>query len=167
VAVGALRLQKNYQYLLEAFKKLKNESIELDIYGEGNLKKEMQAVISENNLKISLKGEVKNILQIMNRYDVFIMSSTFEGFSLSVLEAMAMQMPTLLSDIKSFREQCEETAIYFDLNNVDDCVSKIKTLSLSKSNLLEMGRLSKERVTKNFTLDTHMANLRNIYCEVA
>jgi glycosyltransferase involved in cell wall biosynthesis len=164
IAVGALRLQKNYFFLLEAFKKLKHDNIELDIYGDGNLNKAMQAVISENNLKINLKGEVKNIQQVMRAYDMFVMSSTFEGFSLSVLEAMAMEMPMLLSDIKSFREQCEETAVYFDLNNVDDFVRKLKGLSENKNKLAEMAKQAKERVMKNFMLYTHMQGLRTIYC---
>ena len=166
ISVGALRSQKNHQYLLEAFKKLKNENIELDIYGAGGLDKKLQQIISENNLKVTLKGEVKNISQIINQYDVFIMSSTFEGFSLSVLEAMAMQMPVLLSDIKSFREQCKETAAYFALDNVDDLISKIKMLSTNKNKLVEMGSLAKERVMENFTLPAHMQGLRNIYSEV-
>lgn len=166
IAVGALRSQKNYQYVLEAFKQLKEENIELDIYGSGNLDKTLKSIISENNLKVNLKGEVKNISQIINQYDVFVMSSTFEGFSLSVLEAMAMQMPMLLSDIRSFREQCEETAVYFDLNNVNDFVSKIKSLTSNKNNLIEMGMHAKERVMKNFMLDTHMQGLRNIYSEL-
>ena len=161
--MGALRLQKNYFFLLEAFKKLKHDNIELDIYGEGDLDKSLQAIISENNIKVNLKGEVKNISQVMNQYDMFVMSSTFEGFSLSVLEAMAMQMPLLLSDIKSFREQCKETAVYFDLNDVNDFISKLKSLSANKNKLAEMGKQAKERVIKNFMLNTHMQGLRTIY----
>ena len=163
VSVGALRLQKNQQYLLEAFKYLKDENIELDIYGSGDLKENLQAIISEYNLRVNLKGEVKNISQVLNRYDGFIMSSTYEGFSLSVLEAMAMEMPLLLSDIKSFREQCEGTAIYFDLHNTNDLVSKIKTFVLEKTKMAEMGMNAKNRVLNHYTFGQHMQGLRNIY----
>jgi glycosyltransferase involved in cell wall biosynthesis len=95
------------------------------------------------------------------------MSSTFEGFSLSVLEAMATQTPLLLSDIKSFREQCADTALYFDLDDVNDFVSKIKNISKNKSELLQMARRAKERVIENFTLDIHMRGLRSIYQEAS
>lgn len=163
ITVGALRKQKNHQYLLKAFKELKDENIELEIYGTGDLDKEIFTIISENNLKVKLKGEVKNISQILKHYDGFIMSSTYEGFSLSVLEAMAMEMPLLLSNIKSFKEQCEETAIYFDLNNVNDLVSKLKNFTIDKPKIIKMGLGAKERVLKNFTLEQHMKGLRNIY----
>ena len=167
VAVGALRAQKNYRYLLEAFKKLKDEDIILDIYGEGNLQNELENTISENDLKINLKGEIKNVVPELRKYDLFVMSSTFEGFSLSVLEAMASQTPLLLSDIKSFREQCADTAVYFNLDDVNDFVSKIKSLSKNKLQLMQIAGQARERVTKNFTLDIHMKGLRSIYQEAS
>ena len=39
LTVGALRLQKNQEFLLEAFKVLKSENFKLDIYGEGPLRR--------------------------------------------------------------------------------------------------------------------------------
>ena len=166
ISVGALRLQKNHKFLLEAFKKLANENFELDIYGEGPMDKELQQSIDKHRLKVNLKGEVSNIEGLINQYDVFVMSSTFEGFSLSVLEAMAMKMPLLLSDIKSFREQCADTASYFALDNVNDFVTKIKSMATDRSNLHLSGADAKERALNNFTLDKHMDGLRKIYQEI-
>ena len=57
--------------------------------------------------------------RIIKKYDLFVMSSIYEGFSVSVLEAMSLGMPLLLSDIASFREQCEGTAVYFNLKDND------------------------------------------------
>jgi glycosyltransferase involved in cell wall biosynthesis len=166
ISVGALRVQKNHKFLLEAFKKLADQNFELDIYGEGPLDKELQHSIDTHGLKVNLKGEVNNIAQLINQYDVFVMSSTFEGFSLSVLEAMAMKMPLLLSDIKSFREQCADTASYFELDNVNDFVTKIKGMAADKSKLRLSGICAKERALNNFTIDKHMDGLRKIYKEV-
>lgn len=165
ITVGALRLQKNHRYLLEAFALLKDQPFELDIYGDGPLRDELQQIISDRNLNVTLKGEVKNIAEIITGYDLFTMSSTFEGFSLGVLEAMAMKIPLLISDIESFREQCEDTAEYFSLDNVDDFVLKLKTLSADKNRLVELSANGKDRVLQNFTLEKHMSGLRKIYSE--
>ena len=129
ITVGALRIQKNLRFLLEAFTLLKNEKFELDVYGTGPLYSQLRSIIDERGLKVNLKGDVRNIAGIICQYDLFTMSSTFEGFSLSVLEAMAMKMPLLLSDIESFREQCVDTAEYFDLSDLNDFVTKLKKLS--------------------------------------
>ena len=164
VAVGALRLQKNYSYLINAMALIKNKNIELDIYGTGNLKEELQHQINATGAKVFLKGEVSNIEQVLPQYNLFVMSSTFEGFSLGVLEAMAMQIPLLLSDIASFKEQCEDNSWYFSLAEVEDAASQIIGLSeTGKDILLKKAEAGRQRAINNFTLDQHMAGLRKIY----
>jgi glycosyltransferase involved in cell wall biosynthesis len=166
VAVGALRLQKNYPYIINAMALIKDKNIELDIYGTGNLQTALQQQINATGAKVFLKGEVKNIEAIIPRYDLFVMSSTYEGFSLGILEAMAMRMPLLLSDIVSFKEQCEDNAWYFSLADVQNAASQIVALSNADKNILlqkaEAGRL---RAINNFTLPHHIAGLRKIYDE--
>jgi glycosyltransferase involved in cell wall biosynthesis len=164
VSVGALRKQKNYSFLLEAFRYLDNSRFQLDIYGEGPLQEELQNFINEHKINVRLMGEVRNIQTRLNDYDLYIMSSTFEGFSLSVLEAMAMKMPLLVSDISSFREQCGDTAQYYNLGNTDDVVAKLK--AMKDASLVEMGEAAYKRVVNNFTLEHHMDGLRKIYSDV-
>ena len=164
VAVGALRLQKNYTYLINAMALLKDKNIELDIYGIGNMQDQLQKQIDATGAKVFLKGEVNNIQQLIARYDLFVMTSTFEGFSLSILEAMAMRMPLLLSDIPSFKEQCEDNAWYFSLSDAKDLADKIVLLStVNKAVLYEKGEAGRQRAVNNFTLQKHIAGLRNIY----
>ena len=126
ISIGALRVQKNHRYLVEAFKLLKEDNIELHIFGRGPLQEPLQKIIDENGIKVVLKGQIENLPEILPQYDLCVMSSTFEGFSLGVLETMAAKVPLLLSDIVSFREQCEETATYFNLEDVNDFVTKVR-----------------------------------------
>ena len=166
VSVGTLKEQKNYPYLINAFKQLKNEKFELHIYGDGPLKAEIEKSLQENNItNIVLKGMVKNIHEVIQQYDLFVMASKFEGFSLAVLEAMALQMPMLLSDISSFREQCEDTAEYFNLTDENQFIDKLKNLSSDKLKLQELGIAARQRALANFTLEHHLKGLRNIYLE--
>jgi len=83
-----------------------------------------------------------------------------------VLEAMAMNMPLLLSDISSFREQGEDAATYFSLTDENDLPQKL--LALSKKNdaaLKAMGEKGKQRALQHFTLPQHIEGLRAIYSE--
>jgi glycosyltransferase involved in cell wall biosynthesis len=164
VAVGALRLQKNYPYIIDAMALIKDKNIELDIYGIGNLKDELQAQITATGAKVNLKGEVNNIEQIIPQYNLFVMSSTYEGFSLGILEAMAMRMPLLISDIASFKEQCEDNAWYFSLADVQDAARQIVSLSTADKNILfEKAEGGRQRAINNFTLTQHISGLRKIY----
>lgn len=166
VSVGALRIQKNQLFLINAFAALKDHDMELHIYGVGNLQQQLQQQIDESGARVVLKGEVRNIEQLIPEYDLYLMASLFEGFSLSVLEAMAMGMPLLLSDIVSFREQCEETASYFSLEHKTDLIDKLLNLSIMDQTALKaMGESGRLRAIHNFTLPQHMAGLRKIYAE--
>lgn len=163
ISVGALRKQKNYGYLIEAFARVKDQPFELHIYGEGDIKNELEQKVIETGAKVLFKGMVKNIERIIPQYDLFTMSSTYEGFSLSVLEAMAMQVPLLLSDMPSFREQCDDTCLFFDLNDTGDFENKIQVLFEDKALRQTLAEKAKQRVLNNFTLQHHMQQLRAIY----
>ncbi|MFS8082940.1 MAG: glycosyltransferase family 4 protein [Ginsengibacter sp.] len=165
IAIGALRLQKNYEYLLNKFALLKEQVIELDIYGDGPLKMELQKLIEKNRLPVKLKGQVKNINAILPLYDLCISSSLFEGFSLAILEAMAAKVPLLLSNIESFKEQCGETALYFDLDKVGDFEEKFILLKNDKNLRHHLSEQAYQRVIENYTFSIHLKKLRQIYIE--
>jgi glycosyltransferase involved in cell wall biosynthesis len=165
VSVGALRAGKNYEYLIKAFEHLNFTNVELHIYGTGPLEKQLQQMIGKSNVPVILKGEVTNINELLPLYDLYVSASAFEGFSLAILEAMAMKLPLLLSDIPSFKEQCENTAIYFNLESNKDFSNKLTTFmndAVMRNDISEKGY---QRVLKYFTLPDHVAELQRIYNE--
>ena len=166
ISVGALRKGKNYLYLVEAFKKLKEQEIELHIYGTGPQQNLLQQAINSAGVNIKLKGQVENINEILPCYDLFVMPSLFEGFSLSVLEAMAAKLPLLLSNTPSFKEQCEDAAVYFNLNNTNDLCEKLKNMLKDKELLVKKGEQAYQRAVNNFTLSHHLEKLFAVYNEV-
>lgn len=165
ISVGALRKGKNYNYCIEAFKKLKEQNITLHIYGTGPKEEALKENIAAAGVNIHLMGQVANINEVLPAYQLFVMPSMYEGFSLSVLEAMATQIPMMLSDIPSFKEQCANTAVYFDLNDPNDFVQKLQQLLADKNAMEKMAMAAKQRVMNNFTLQHHMAGLQKIYLE--
>ncbi|MEP6627704.1 MAG: glycosyltransferase family 4 protein [Ginsengibacter sp.] len=163
ISVGALREGKNYAYLLQALKTGNYKNIEVHIFGSGPLHDSLTKEIKESNLPVLLKGQVNNIETVLGDYDLFIMPSRFEGFSLSVLEAMSTRLPLLLSDIPSFKEQCGDCATYFDLSETLDFNQKLNYLIEHPEERFEKASRGFERVTHNFTLARHMTDLKEIY----
>lgn len=163
ISVGSLRPPKNYIYLIEAFKKLKNKNIELHIYGDGPLKEILQAEINNAEVPVFLKGQVNSINEVLPQYQLYTMSSLLEGFSVSVLEAMAVKLPLLLSNIPSFKEQCEDGALYFDLDDTSDFAEKLLQLKEDKELRSVLFEKSFKRVSENFTLQHHLKKLKEIY----
>jgi glycosyltransferase involved in cell wall biosynthesis len=165
ISVGAIRHGKNFEYLIKEFSKIKKLNIELHIYGTGLLETSLKKLINKNNVPVFLKGEATNINEILPLYDLYVSASKFEGFSLSVLEAMAMKLPLLLSDISSFREQCEDTAVYFDLYKENDFVEKLNDLIANPDKRDFLSKKALVRVLANFTLEHHIKTLKEIYKE--
>ena len=164
VSVGTIKFNKNYEFLLNALLDLSNSQLELDIYGRGTPPLLMEK-IKKKGLPVNFKGEAENIKSVLCRYDVFVSASKFEGFSISVLEAMASGIAILLSDIPSHREQCGDSAIYFSLKDSKDLKSKINYCLIHKKEIKIKAELGYKRFRELFTLEAYINNLRKIYTD--
>jgi glycosyltransferase involved in cell wall biosynthesis len=103
LAVGRLTSQKNYPQLFDVIRKIKENNIDihLDIYGDGELKSELQYLSKELNLQqnIVFKGFIKDWIQFANKYDMYILMSDFEGLSIATLEAMSVGLPCIVKPV--------------------------------------------------------------------
>lgn len=102
INVGRLNEQKNQMLLMESFKDVikKYPNYKLLIYGDGNLKNELNIYIKTNKLnnKVKLCGNVDNIENILKEKKCFILSSKHEGMPNALMEAMAVGMPCISTD---------------------------------------------------------------------
>ncbi len=162
VAVGNLRYPKNYPYAVEAFKKMPPE-VSLDIYGEGEMREQLQKEIDEHQLPVSLCGSHDNLEKVLPRYDAFLMTSFYEGHPVSLLEAMACGLPVLLSDIPVLREVAGDNALYFSIANPNSLVELASSICSGKFNLAQLSKTGLQRVEKISKKDTYLERLSEIY----
>ena len=99
VTAGRLVPQKNHKMLIDAFAKVvgKYPEYRLEIFGDGELKEELEKHIANISLqeKIILRGNVLELHQNMADAKIFVLSSDFEGLSNALLEAMMMGLPCI------------------------------------------------------------------------
>lgn len=112
VAVGSLKPPKNYEFLVEAMRNAP-EGVSLSVYGEGPLREALQRAAA-NIPAIIFLGNQPNIDQILPLYDLFVMSSHYEGHPIALMEAAAAGLPALVSDIPVLHEALGEKGLYFD-----------------------------------------------------
>jgi len=114
IAIGALKWQKGYNYLIEAMPQVvkKHKNYILLIIGEGPLRKELENQIKKAKLedKIKLLGicSRKKIINLLNESKLLVMSSISEGFPKVMIEAAACGTPVVVTDVGNCRKAQEE-----------------------------------------------------------
>lgn len=102
VSVGRLSNQKNYQMLIEAFNIIKDDfhQCNLEIYGEGPLRDELDSLIKKYGLsdRVFLMGAFPDVLERIYGSRLFVMSSKYEGMPNALMEAMSMGIPVISTD---------------------------------------------------------------------
>lgn len=103
IGIGSLGLQKNWKMALKAFSHFSetHSTYRFEIYGEGPLKDELNAFIQRDaNLvgRVYLMGFSSEVSKRLLQSKIYVSSSIFEGISNSMLEALALGVPTICTD---------------------------------------------------------------------
>jgi glycosyltransferase involved in cell wall biosynthesis len=131
-SIGRLDYAKNYEFLINNFAKIleaKNNAV-LFIVGGGQEKSIYQRLIDSYDLndKIFLLDEIKNAYQYINGFDLFTLPSRYEGLSITLIEALSSAVPILASDVGGNSELLADERELFQLNNINDFISKFKAI---------------------------------------
>jgi glycosyltransferase involved in cell wall biosynthesis len=118
LCVSTLHPHKNLERLIRAYAR-RQRDWRLVIAGmRGFFADALGALIAELGLEdsVHLTGWIprEELLQLYARAQAFIYPSTFEGFGMPVLEAMAAGIPVACSDIPPLREVAGDAALFFD-----------------------------------------------------
>jgi len=105
INVGRLTKQKGQWHLMRAFKKIKEEivNMKLIILGTGELEDYLNKLIGELNLEkdVYFLGFQENPFKFISKSKIFVFPSLYEGFPNALVEAMACGIPVISSDCKS------------------------------------------------------------------
>jgi len=102
IAAGRLNAQKNFPMLIKAFAEFykNHEDFYLTICGDGELKGELETLADSLGVKdsINFTGHVTDLHDRMKDAYMYVSSSDYEGISNSMLEAMAIGIPSICTD---------------------------------------------------------------------
>lgn len=99
--VGTLCEQKNYDLFLEAAALLLDLDFSVSIAGEGESKARLLRKVDDLGLarKVTFLGNISSVKELLAGVDIFAMSSSWEGLPISLLEATAAGLPSIVTNV--------------------------------------------------------------------
>jgi len=167
--VGARDNYKNFIFFINSVVELLKENQDLQIIcaGGGDFSKNEISFLKSLNLldRVKYRFFKENELGAYYRNaKCFVFPSEYEGFGIPVLEAMANDCPIILPYNSSFPEVAGEAGIFYELNNSEALLEKIK-LVLNDANFRKSHiSLGKEQVEK-FSWEKASKQCLEVYTE--
>lgn len=170
--VARLTPIKDHKTLLKAFSKFLNNIPEaiLLIVGDGELRDKLknEATGLSLNSNVVFLGERKDIPDLLNVMDVFVLSSLNEGHNIALLEAMSTALPVVATNVGGSREVVLDgiTGYLISPEDPQAISNKLTHIIKDKICLSEMGRITRERIVTVFSIKTMMENYKKLYLEL-
>ena len=168
--VGRLVPVKNQIWLVEALSEVLSDKVHLMLVGSGPLEQDLLDKVKEIGMedKVIVYGESSSPERVMNDFDIFILPSLSEGLSNTILEAMAVALPILASNVGGNSELVVNggNGLLFELNNKNDFLSKLNSLIADKEKCKHFSEESLVIVEKEFKIGSMIVNYQNAYLDV-
>lgn len=163
LAVGTLKAVKDFTTLLSAFSLIpSNLNARLLILGEGECRAALEFQAQQLGIedKVFMPGFVKDPMPYYQQADLFVMTSTAEGFGNVVVEALAVGLPVVSTDCPSGPREILVDGKYGKLVPVGD--SKALALAMVESLTTEHDPLALIERAQDFSIDKAAEKYINI-----
>jgi glycosyltransferase involved in cell wall biosynthesis len=161
--VSAFRPQKDQETLIRAMKIL-DEKIYLLLAGDGELKEKYISLAKELGIQDRIKflGIRSDIPRLLKTADIVVLSSHYEGLSLSSVEGLASGRPFIASDVPGLTEVVENAGILFPEGDENILASEISRLLNDKTLYQKVASASKKR-SKKYDIEIMVDNYLSLY----
>ncbi len=173
VNIGRQDYQKGQRYLLEAMSMLVSTRPRLVLLmagRTGDVSGELERLRDRLGLtgRVHFLGHREDVPEILASADLFVFPSFYEGLPGAVIEAMALGLPIVASDIDPVRETVEEgrNALLVKPASPDELASAIERLLEDRPTAQAFGRRSRAIFDERFTLEQSIPPLLEFYRRV-
>ncbi|NOZ64039.1 MAG: glycosyltransferase family 4 protein [Caldiserica bacterium] len=165
--VSCLKPQKNPLDFVRMAGMIPGRRVGFIIVGDGILRKRMEEEIYKNRLndRFYLLGWREDVEKIIKIFDVFVLTSLWEGLPKALLEAMASGLPPVVTKVDGMKEIIEESKNGFLIPPGDykEMAGKVKILLQDKTLREKIGEKARESVKEEFEISGMVSKLDNLY----
>lgn len=171
ICVGELRHRKNQKILIKAVETMKDDipPLKLLLVGEGDLYPKYKELIRNLGLEenVELLGYRRDVEELLLLSDVAVSSALQEGLPVSLMEAMAVGLPLVVSNCRGNSDLVleGENGFIFDIDNITRFREKIIELYINKKLSNNFGEKSRAMIHE-YSLDEILPRMEEIYLRV-
>ena len=170
LAVGRLVAAKDYPNLLRAFDKLRlvEPEARLWIAGEGDpVQLQLDAAGTQDALQVQWLGLRRDVVDLLDAADGFVLSSAWEGMPLALAEAMAMEKTVVATDVGGVRELVGDAGYIVparDSEALSDAM--LQAMSMPRDRRRFMGAAARSRVRQYHSMQAKADEWERLYAQV-
>jgi glycosyltransferase involved in cell wall biosynthesis len=168
--VGRLVTPKNQAVLIEAMYKLFTcgyDDVHLILVGDGPDREKLEKATQDLGIeaRVHFTGMRRNIPEILSGMDIFALSSRWEGMPNVILEAMAMGLPVVTTDVAGTSDlvQNDINGFLVPVDDVEKTAECLKKLIDSPTLRIWMGKNARSRCEKEYSLDSMVCRTTKLY----
>lgn len=167
LTIGRLTKQKNFIFLIKAFKNNIFSQKKLSIIGEGEDRKKLSDYILKLGVSrnVDLLGFKKNVFNYLYNAECFVLSSLWEDPGFVLIEAAYSRTPIISSDCphgpSEFLDNGNNGYLY-KTNSLEDFIFAYKKFQDDENKNVQLKLLKALKAVKNYTLFRHYKNLSQI-----
>jgi glycosyltransferase involved in cell wall biosynthesis len=169
--VGRLSQQKRHDVLIEAVALASRQvpDLKLVIVGEGELEAATRRLAEERIPgQVKFTGHRSDAIELLPAFDIFAMSSDFEGLPFALLEAMAAGRAIVTTDVQGAGEAVrdEREGLVVPRRDPEALACAIVSLARDRELASRLGAAARERFLAEFTADQMIDRTEAIYLEL-
>jgi len=159
---------KRLGLLLRAVTRVSDAALRVVLIGRGTEERRLRALAVELGLgqRAVFAGEVLDAARFFRAFDVYVAPSAKEGMPLAVLEAMALGVPVLASDIPAHRELLGTTSPGLVADTPDAVANALSALLADDETRRALGAEQRTRARSEFDAGQMLSAVAAIYGEV-
>lgn len=156
---------KNHKLLISAFSDISRDfpNTVLIIVGDGAMRQELEGQVATLGLegKVIFPGYQSNPVDYLQLMDIFLLPSLSEGTAITLLEAMSLSKPCIVTDVGGNPEIIEDRVCGL-VTPSDDRKSLVSAISLLLSDIDMRDKFASE-ARRIFESRFHVTNMRDNY----
>ncbi len=171
-SIGRLSPEKNYAGLIEAIAILRPTmpALKFVLVGDGPEATALQQKCKEHALEQTciFAGEQDDIRAWVSAMDVFVLNSTTEGLSMTLLEACACGVVPVVTDVGGNREIVEsgQSGLVVPSGDIQALCTALQQLYADPGQRRRLAACARDHVTASFSQDVMVAGYKRLYNEV-